>query len=106
MRSHWLNDAFYMFFNGILIKAGLLVVVGGALILIGYLIPDSVGQLVQSQPVWLQAIEVIVVADIGFYLAHRAFHAFPSCGGSTRSTTASRRWTGWRRIGCTRSTRC
>lgn len=77
LRSHWLNDAFYMFFNGILIKAGLLVVVGGALVLIGYLIPDSVGQLVQSQPVWLQAIEVIVVADIGFYLAHRAFHAFP-----------------------------
>src|SRR5262249_24387207 len=31
----------------------------------------------RSQPIWLQAIEVVVIADAGFYLAHRAFHAIP-----------------------------
>ena len=77
LRKHWLNDAVYLFFNGILIKLGMLVLVGAALLVIDSLIPAGVAEAVQSQPVWLQAIEVIVVADIGFYLAHRAFHAFP-----------------------------
>ena len=27
---------------------------------------------------WLQAIEVLLLADLGFYLAHRAFHAVPA----------------------------
>ena len=35
------------------------------------------GAAVQSQPLWLQVPEVLLVADIGFYLAHRAFHAVP-----------------------------
>lgn len=77
LRKHWLNDAFYMLFNGILIKAGLLLVVTIALLAIGILIPDRAGELVRSQPIWLQAIEVIVIADVGFYLAHRAFHQVP-----------------------------
>lgn len=77
LRKHWLNDVVYLFFNGIFIKLGLLAVVTTALVVIGSLIPDGVGKFVRSQPVWLQAIQVIVIADIGFYLAHRAFHAFP-----------------------------
>ncbi|TIU26733.1 MAG: sterol desaturase family protein, partial [Mesorhizobium sp.] len=36
-----------------------------------------VGSAVSSQPLWLQLIEIIVIADVGLYWAHRAFHAVP-----------------------------
>ena len=77
LRRHWLNDAFYLMFNGILIKMGLLALVGTMMVGIGMFMPERVGTAIRSQPIWLQAIEVIVLADIGFYLAHRAFHAVP-----------------------------
>jgi membrane-associated phospholipid phosphatase len=32
---------------------------------------------VSSQPEWLQIIEIVLIADLGFYLAHRAMHAVP-----------------------------
>src|SRR5258705_13284775 len=71
LRRHWLNDAVYLFLNGILIKLGLLVLVGGLMIGIGVIMPASVGATVRGQPIWLQTIHVVVLADIGFYLAHR-----------------------------------
>ncbi|NRP73721.1 hypothetical protein ILFOPFJJ_04634 [Ensifer psoraleae] len=77
-RRHWLNDVIYLFFNGILIKLGLLLVVGSLMIAIRVMIPEQgLPAYVQAQPIWLQAIEVILIADLGFYLAHRAFHAVP-----------------------------
>jgi len=77
LRRHWLNDAVYLFFNGILIKLGLLALVGTVMVGLGTLVPESVGEAVRSQPIWLQVIEVVVLADTGFYLAHRIFHAVP-----------------------------
>jgi sterol desaturase/sphingolipid hydroxylase (fatty acid hydroxylase superfamily) len=76
-RRHWLNDVFYLLFNGIVIKIGLLAVVGAMMIGLDYVMPEGVGAAVRSQPILLQTIEVIVLADIGFYLAHRTFHAVP-----------------------------
>lgn len=76
-RRHWLNDVFYLLFNGIVIKVGMLLVVGSAMLLAQRFIPEGLTAAVQSQPVWLQAIEALLIADIGFYLAHRAFHAVP-----------------------------
>jgi len=76
-RRHWLNDVFYLLFNGIVIRFGLLIVVGMAMLVTERLVPTSLTAAVQSQPIWLQAIEVLLVADVGFYLAHRTFHAVP-----------------------------
>lgn len=77
LRKHWLNDAIYLFFNGILIKLGVLVLVGLLMIAIRFVVPEGLTGVVQAQPIWLQAVEVILVADTGFYLAHRVFHAVP-----------------------------
>ncbi|MCA1491863.1 sterol desaturase family protein [Ensifer sp. NBAIM29] len=77
LRKHWLNDVVYLFFNGILIKFGLAVLVGLLLLGVRSVVPESLTGVVQSQPIWLQTVEVILVADTGFYLAHRAFHAVP-----------------------------
>jgi sterol desaturase/sphingolipid hydroxylase (fatty acid hydroxylase superfamily) len=76
-RRHWLNDVVYLLFNGIVIKIGLLIVIGTAMLVLHQFVPAGLAQAVQSQPVWLQAVEVLVLADAGFYLAHRAFHAVP-----------------------------
>ncbi|MCY1240504.1 Fatty acid hydroxylase superfamily protein [compost metagenome] len=60
-----------------MIKLGFLVLVGLLMFAIRFVVPESVAGIVQSQPIWLQAVEVILVADTGFYLAHRTFHAVP-----------------------------
>ncbi|WP_292315679.1 hypothetical protein [Mesorhizobium sp.] len=53
----------------------------------------------------LLPLEALLTADIGFYLAHRAFRAVPFLWRFQPSTTRSRRWTGWLRAACTRWTR-
>ena len=77
LRKHWVNDLVYLFINGIPIKIGIALLLGATMAGITLWMPGSVENAVGSQPIWLQTIEVIVIADIGFYLAHRAFHAFP-----------------------------
>lgn len=77
LRKHWFNDLLYLFLNGILINLGMLVVLGVLLTAIKFSLPSAMTAAVHSQPFWLQVIEVLAVADLGFYLAHRAFHAVP-----------------------------
>lgn len=77
LRAHWRNDGVYLLFNGIIIKLGLAILVAGMLAAIHAMVPGELGAVIQRQPIWLQAIEVLVVADIGFYFAHRCFHAVP-----------------------------
>jgi sterol desaturase/sphingolipid hydroxylase (fatty acid hydroxylase superfamily) len=77
LRKHWLNDLVYLFVNGIAINVGIIFALGAIAAGTRLAIPQSIATAVQSQPVWLQAMEVLLVADIGFYLAHRLFHAIP-----------------------------
>lgn len=77
LRKHWFNDVLYLLMNGILINVGMLFVLGLAAGSFHLIIPPDVSATVRAQPFWLQTIEVLIVADTGFYLAHRAFHAFP-----------------------------
>lgn len=77
LRKHWFNDLLYLFLNGILINLGSLAVLGVLLSAIKFGLPLAMTAAVRAQPLWLQVIEVLAVADVGFYLAHRAFHAVP-----------------------------
>ncbi|TJW41959.1 MAG: sterol desaturase family protein [Mesorhizobium sp.] len=77
LRKAFFNDLIYALFNGVPISVGLIAVVTLATSTVGRLVPVYIGGTVSSQPVWLQVTEIIVIADIGFYLAHRAFHAVP-----------------------------
>ncbi len=74
LRRHWINDTVYLLANGIVIKLGLLLVIGAFLAWWGPV--DSTG-FVGRQPLWLQVAGALVVADAGFYMAHRLFHAVP-----------------------------
>jgi len=77
MRKRWLNDVFYLFFNSIPIWIGFVLLVGSLLVASRFVVPEGLGNIVCAQPIWLQTIEVVLVADTGVYLAHRAFHAIP-----------------------------
>src|SRR4051812_26604819 len=77
LRPHWHNDIAHLLLNGMAINLGFILIAAPVLVGAHALVPDGVGTAVRSQPIWLQAIEVIILADVGFYLAHRAFHAVP-----------------------------
>ena len=51
--------------------------IAGAIVVSAWLIPPSVRVAVAGQPYWLQIVEVVLVADLGLYFAHRMFHAIP-----------------------------
>ncbi|UCI07291.1 sterol desaturase family protein [Mesorhizobium sp. B1-1-8] len=76
-RKAFFNDLIYALFNSVPTTVGLIAIVALATSTVGELVPDYVGHAVSSQPVWLQLTEIIVIADFGFYGAHRAFHAVP-----------------------------
>ncbi len=77
LRRHWMNDLFYLLYNGILIKLGMLFVIGVFMAACMAWIPAFIGETIRSQPLWLESLEAVLIADIGFYFAHRAFHTIP-----------------------------
>jgi sterol desaturase/sphingolipid hydroxylase (fatty acid hydroxylase superfamily) len=76
-RRGWLNDMIYLLLNGQIIILCLGTLIIGVILAAGWLVPVSVQVAVAGQPYWIQVIEILVLADIGFYIAHRAFHAVP-----------------------------
>jgi sterol desaturase/sphingolipid hydroxylase (fatty acid hydroxylase superfamily) len=78
LRAHWRNDSVYLLVNGLIVKLSLLALTAGMLAMTAAAIPHVIATVVQAQPVWLQVIEVLLIADTGFYFAHRCFHAVPA----------------------------
>jgi sterol desaturase/sphingolipid hydroxylase (fatty acid hydroxylase superfamily) len=76
-RKGWFNDLIHLFVNQFLVNLGLLIVLGGLLITSDYLVSHRLQEAVARQPRWLQFIEAVFVADLGFYTAHRLAHAVP-----------------------------
>src|SRR5689334_18815019 len=76
-RRGWANDMVYFTVNGQLINLGLSAVASGIIIAAGWFVPAGFRSVVAAQPIWLQVLEIIVLSDLGFYLAHRAFHGVP-----------------------------
>ena len=76
-RTHWRNDLVFLLLNGIIIQLCLAAAIVALIAAMRVVVPHAVGVAVRSQPLWLQVVEVVLLADIGFYVAHRAFHAVP-----------------------------
>jgi sterol desaturase/sphingolipid hydroxylase (fatty acid hydroxylase superfamily) len=76
-RKNWRNDLVTMLANAVAVTFGMVVTFAVMGLLIRLVVPVDFFALVRAQPLWLQVIEVLILADLGFYLAHRAFHAFP-----------------------------
>jgi sterol desaturase/sphingolipid hydroxylase (fatty acid hydroxylase superfamily) len=77
-RRHFLNDVVYALLNGVVIRGMLVLIIAGAMATLGTLVPAGLKTAVGAQPTWLQVVQVIVMADLGFYWTHRAFHVVPA----------------------------
>lgn len=77
LRKHWKNDIVFVVVNRIIIKASLISLFAVFLGILNQFIPPSIHEFVSNQPIWLQIVEIFIIADTGFYFAHRAFHAIP-----------------------------
>jgi sterol desaturase/sphingolipid hydroxylase (fatty acid hydroxylase superfamily) len=77
LRDGLATDLLHLFLTGILIRVGFLVVLVPVMVGIKFGVPNIVGEMVRAQPTWLQILEIIVISDIGFYVAHRLEHAVP-----------------------------
>lgn len=78
LRRSWSLDLIYVFINGIMIRLGLAAVAAVLLAASPLLVPDGLRTAVAGQPLWLQLVEVLLLADLGLYFVHRAFHAVPA----------------------------
>lgn len=76
-RRGWLNDLIYAFVNSMIIKIVLAALVVGVIVAAEWLVPPALQAAVAGQPYWLQTAQVIILADLGFYFAHRMFHTIP-----------------------------
>lgn len=77
-RRAWQTDLAHLFATGVIVKLGLTAIAGLILVASHRLVPGSIRAAVASQPLALQFGELLVLADLGFYAAHRAFHAIPA----------------------------
>jgi sterol desaturase/sphingolipid hydroxylase (fatty acid hydroxylase superfamily) len=77
LRKNWANDLFYLLFNGFVVRAGSTLVLGAVMAAYNLYFDPSANAWVTNLPIWIQVIAVMIVADIGYYAAHRSFHAIP-----------------------------
>jgi sterol desaturase/sphingolipid hydroxylase (fatty acid hydroxylase superfamily) len=76
-RRWWRSDVVYVIANGVLIRLGLGTAIVTIMTLGGWLVPAGLQAAIAHQPCWLQVVEAVVLADVGFYTAHRMFHRVP-----------------------------
>ncbi len=77
LRRGWFNDAVFFLLNRIPIGIGLLVVAAGSIAIGQALLPTGFRASVAQQPLWLQVVALMLVADLCFYAMHRLFHTLP-----------------------------
>jgi sterol desaturase/sphingolipid hydroxylase (fatty acid hydroxylase superfamily) len=75
-RRHWLNDIVFSVANSYVVGAALSLLIFGVTLAANVCFPGF-RSAVSLQPVWLQFIEILFLADLGLYWAHRAMHTVP-----------------------------
>ena len=76
-RAGWNVDILHVFLSGALIRwGGTLAILTLSLASIS-IMPAAVRDAIRAQPDWLEFIELLVLSDLFFYLAHRLCHKVP-----------------------------
>ena len=77
LRPGFRVDLLHVVVSGALIRAG----IAGTVLVLAYVsalvVPDRIQNAIRGQAGWLQFVELFVLADLCFYLAHRLVHAVP-----------------------------
>jgi sterol desaturase/sphingolipid hydroxylase (fatty acid hydroxylase superfamily) len=76
-RHAWHTDAIYYFTGYFVGKVGAVVCAFVALLFTGNFVDLELQSRVAAQPGWLQFLEAILIADFGYYTAHRLLHTVP-----------------------------
>jgi lathosterol oxidase len=78
LRAGWSTDLAYFFVNHVGVQLLTFLSLWPATALAALPALDGIAGAVSAQPVWLQVIELMVVADLVQYGVHRAFHRVPA----------------------------
>jgi sterol desaturase/sphingolipid hydroxylase (fatty acid hydroxylase superfamily) len=70
-------DALHLVVSGMLIRVGVAATVGALSYACALAVPDAVHAVIRGQPGWMQFVQLFVLADLFFYLAHRLVHSVP-----------------------------
>lgn len=76
-RRDWVNDLVYLLINGFVVRSGFVFVVAVMMVVFNRLVGPDPTPWVPALPLWVQVIGAIIVADIGYYVAHRTSHSVP-----------------------------
>src|SRR5262249_53704955 len=77
LRRAWSTDVVYLVVNPPIIQFGLVAAIVTLSMAVRDLVPSSVQTALASQPLWLQVVQILLLADLGFYVTHRLFHTVP-----------------------------
>ncbi len=76
-RKHWKPDFLHFLFSHLLIQILSFMILWPSLRLAPLFAFESLQVWIQSQPKWLQFVEIILIADLSQYGIHRMFHKVP-----------------------------
>lgn len=76
-RPGWRVDILHVFLTGLLVQFGHITLIAVSSQLLHQTLVEPYLPTLSNQPIWLQYIEVLIIADLGFYGMHRAFHSVP-----------------------------
>jgi lathosterol oxidase len=76
-RPGWRTDLAHFAASHLLVQVTVLLTLAPAALLFAWAVRPGLQQAVQSQPLVLQFVEIVVVADLAEYAVHRAFHRVP-----------------------------
>lgn len=76
-RRGWVTDLQHFFVSHLLVQLITYLTLLPATVIFAWLTGPQLQAAVQSQPLWLQFIEVMIVADLAEYAIHRTFHTTP-----------------------------
>jgi sterol desaturase/sphingolipid hydroxylase (fatty acid hydroxylase superfamily) len=77
-RSGLRIDLIFLFFNGWLVKIGLIGFITAGVLASTWVVPASLKDTVHDLSFWVQLPLVVLLADLGVYWTHRALHASPT----------------------------
>lgn len=72
------SDICHLLFSGVLIKLGIGTILTVVLLCAMAAPIADFRDMAAAQPLWLQFVEALIVADLGYYAAHRLFHSVPA----------------------------
>lgn len=76
-RAGWITDVMHYFISGIFIRLGIVAIIFIATQIGSNSIPAHVRSNIAALPIWFQILAITIIADFGFYIAHRLMHSLP-----------------------------